>query len=66
MIDVRELQKDFENIATALKRKGVEEETLDNLKALAQDTKLKRQEMEDVTAQQNKLSKEFGRYKKRA
>ncbi|WP_072679943.1 serine--tRNA ligase [Arcobacter sp. LA11] len=64
MIDVRELQKDFENIATALKRKGVEQETLDDLKALAQDTKLKRQEMENVTAEQNKLSKEFGRYKK--
>ncbi len=64
MIDVRELQKDFENIATALKRKGVDESTLDNLKALAQDTKLKRQEMEGVTAEQNKLSKEFGRYKR--
>ncbi len=64
MIDVRELQKDFDNIATALKRKGVEQETLDTLKALAQDTKLKRQEMENVTAEQNKLSKEFGRYKK--
>lgn len=64
MIDVRELQKDFETMATALKRKGVEEEVLDNLKALAQDAKAKRQEMENVTAEQNKLSKEFGRYKK--
>ncbi|RXJ75884.1 serine--tRNA ligase [Arcobacter sp. F155] len=64
MIDVRELQKDFETMATALKRKGVEQEVLDNLKALAQDAKAKRQEMENVTAEQNKLSKEFGRYKK--
>ncbi|WP_424688035.1 MAG: serine--tRNA ligase [Halarcobacter ebronensis] len=64
MIDVRELQKDFETMATALKRKGVEQEVLDNLKELAQDAKAKRQEMENVTAEQNKLSKEFGRYKK--
>ncbi|RXJ88471.1 serine--tRNA ligase [Arcobacter sp. CECT 8983] len=64
MIDVRELQKDFETMATALTRKGVEQEILDNLKELAQDAKAKRQEMENVTAEQNKLSKEFGRYKK--
>ncbi|RXK00672.1 serine--tRNA ligase [Arcobacter sp. CECT 8989] len=64
MIDVRELQKDFETMATALKRKGVEQEVLDNLKVLAQDAKAKRQEMENVTAEQNKLSKEFGKYKK--
>lgn len=64
MIDVKQLQKDFETMATALTRKGVEQEVLDNLKQLAQDAKAKRQEMEDVTAQQNKLSKEFGRYKK--
>jgi len=64
MIDVRELQKDFENMANALKRKGVDQEILDNLKAISADAKAKRQEMEDVTAQQNKLSKEFGRYKK--
>ena len=64
MIDVRELQKDFETMAKALKRKGVAQETLDNLKAISANAKEKRHEMENVTAEQNKLSKEFGRYKK--
>jgi seryl-tRNA synthetase len=64
MIDVKQLQRDFENMAVALTRKGVEQETLDNLKTITGEAKAKRQEMENVTAEQNKLSKEFGRYKK--
>ncbi|PLY04357.1 MAG: serine--tRNA ligase [Arcobacter sp.] len=64
MIDVKQLQKDFETMAYDLKRKGVEQEILDNLKDIANEAKDKRQEMENVTAEQNKLSKEFGRYKK--
>ncbi len=64
MIDIKLLQKDFENVAAALKRKGVAQEILDNLKSISEDAKQKRQEMENVTAEQNKLSKEFGRYKK--
>ena len=64
MIDIKLLQKEFDTIATALRRKGVDNELLNNLKSLANDTKYKRQEMEDTTAKQNQLSKEFGRYKK--
>ena len=64
MIDIKLLQKDFDYVVTALKRKGVDNSLLNNLKTLASDTKQKRQEMEDVTAEQNLLSKEFGRYKK--
>ena len=64
MIDIKLLQKDFDYVVTALQRKGVDNELLNNLKTLASDTKQKRQEMEDVTAEQNLLSKEFGRYKK--
>ncbi len=64
MIDVKQLQKEFENMANALIRKGVEQSTLDKLKDLTDNAKQKRQEMENVTAEQNKLSKEFGRYKK--
>jgi seryl-tRNA synthetase len=64
MIDIKLLQKDFDYVATALQRKGVDNEILDNLKSLANNAKQKRQEMEDVTAEQNRLSKEFGRYKK--
>jgi|TARA_R110002033_G_scaffold45441_3_gene88903 seryl-tRNA synthetase len=64
MIDIKLLQKDFDEVATALNRKGVSQDILDNLKALSVDAKAKRQEMENVTAEQNSLSKEFGRYKK--
>ena len=64
MIDIKLLQKDFEYVVNALQRKGVDNELLNNLKTLASNTKEKRQEMEDVTAEQNLLSKEFGRYKK--
>ncbi|MGE0050910.1 MAG: serine--tRNA ligase [Arcobacter sp.] len=64
MIDIKLLQKDFEYVATALQRKGVDNELLNNLKTLASQAKQKRQEMEDVTAEQNVLSKDFGRYKK--
>ena len=64
MIDIKLLQKDFDYVVTALQKKGVDNELLNNLKTLANNTKQKRQEMEDVTAEQNVLSKEFGRYKK--
>ena len=64
MIDIKLLQKDFDYVATALEKKGVDNFLLNNLKTLAINTKQKRQEMEDVTALQNVLSKEFGRYKK--
>ena len=64
MIDIKLLQKDFDYVANALEKKGVDNELLNNLKILASNTKQKRQEMEDVTAEQNLLSKEFGRYKK--
>ena len=64
MIDIKLLQKDFDYVVTALQKKGVDNFLLNNLKILASNTKQKRQEMEDVTAEQNVLSKEFGRYKK--
>lgn len=64
MIDIKLLQRDFEIIANSLKKKGVDQATLDKLFELSSVAKTKRQEMEDVTAQQNVLSKEFGRYKK--
>ncbi|MFW2599977.1 serine--tRNA ligase [Aliarcobacter butzleri] len=64
MIDIKLLQKDFDYVVKALQKKGVDNTLLNNLKELALKTKQKRQEMEDVTAEQNLLSKEFGRYKK--
>ena len=64
MIDIKLLQRDFETVANSLKKKGVDQGTLDKLFELSSVGKTKRQEMEDVTAKQNLLSKEFGRYKK--
>ncbi|QKF81019.1 serine--tRNA ligase [Halarcobacter ebronensis] len=64
MIDIKLLQNDFDTVAASLIKKGVDAEILNNLKSLSENTKTKRQEMEDVTASQNRLSKEFGRYKK--
>ncbi|WP_419678173.1 serine--tRNA ligase [Aliarcobacter lanthieri] len=64
MIDIKLLQKDFDYVVTSLKKKGVDNELLNSLNILAQNTKDKRQTMEEVTAEQNILSKEFGRYKK--
>lgn len=64
MIDIKLLQKDFDYVVKALQKKGVDNELLNNLKELALNTKQKRQKMEDATAEQNLLSKEFGRYKK--
>ena len=64
MIDIKVLQNDFEKTSRSLEKKGVSNEVLENLKTLALNTKYKRQEMEDTTAEQNLLSKEFGRYKK--
>ncbi len=64
MIDIKLLQKDYELVASKLQRKGVDEELLASLKQLALKAKDKRQLMEETTAKQNALSKEFGRYKK--
>lgn len=64
MIDIKLLQKDFEKVSKSLKRKGVDQELLDNLQKLSFNAKEKRQKMEELTASQNKLSKDFGRYKK--
>ena len=64
MIDIKLLQNEFERTSLSLQKKGVSNEIVENLKTLAQNTKQKRQEMEEVTASQNLLSKEFPRYKK--
>ena len=50
MIDIKLLQTDFDNVSTALKRKGVGEDILGALKAISEEAKIKRQEMEETTA----------------
>lgn len=64
MVDIKLLQRDYETVAAALSRKGVDASVLESLKTLAISAKDKRQSMEACTAEQNGLSKEFGRYKK--
>lgn len=64
MVDIKLLQKDFQSVASKLTRKGVGAEIVASLKELSLKTKEKRQQMEETTAKQNVLSKEFGRYKK--
>ena len=64
MVDIKLLQRDFEFVAKALTRKGVDSLILDNLKALSEDAKTKRQAMESLQAEQNVLSSQFGAYKK--
>ena len=64
MIDIKLLQKDFENISNNLKKKNVDIQLLANIKSLILNTKQKRQELENIISKQKKLSNEFGRYKK--
>jgi seryl-tRNA synthetase len=62
MIDLKLLQKDFENISTQLKRKGVDEELLADLKAKNEILKEVKIAYETAQASQNEMSKLFGQY----
>ncbi|PIF04634.1 MAG: serine--tRNA ligase [Arcobacter sp.] len=64
MIDIKLLQKNFEEISVALEKKGVTNETLENLKIQIEEAKEKRKEMEASQAEQKILSVQFGLYKK--
>ena len=64
MIDIRLLQKDFDTVANALKRKKVDENLIEQMREVSLEAKAKRQEMEALQAQQNQLSSQFGMYKK--
>ena len=62
MIDLKLLQKDFENVSTQLKRKGVDEELLADLKAKNEALKEAKIAYEAAQAAQNEMSKLFGAY----
>ena len=64
MIDIKLLQKDYESVASALKRKKVDEAILTDLKDLSLKTKENKAQMESLQAQINSLSSKFGEYKK--
>ena len=64
MIDIKLLQKDFQTVSLALMKKGVDDKILDELKHKSETAKAKRRDMEDLQAEQNSLSSQFGIYKK--
>ncbi|MDD2357217.1 MAG: serine--tRNA ligase [Thiovulaceae bacterium] len=62
MIDLKLLQKDFDNVSAQLKRKGVDEELLADLKAKNEALKVAKMAYEAAQAAQNEMSKLFGQY----
>ncbi len=64
MIDIKLLQRDFDATASALMRKKVSSEILDELRSKNEALKLAKQNFESLQAKQNELSKLFGVYKK--
>jgi seryl-tRNA synthetase len=63
LIDLKLLQKDFDFVAAALKKKQVDTALLEELKTKTLDFKTALQTLENLKANQNSLSKEFGRLK---
>jgi seryl-tRNA synthetase len=64
MLDLKALEKNFDEIAARLRTKGVEEELLAKLKELFELYKKEKRVLEDLQAKQNSLSKLFGQYKR--
>ncbi|MDP2851456.1 MAG: serine--tRNA ligase [Sulfuricurvum sp.] len=64
MIDVKLLQKNFDETATALMRKKVSSEIIAELKSANETLKTAKLAYETLQAKQNELSKLFGQYKK--
>lgn len=64
MIDVKLLQKNFDDTATALMRKKVSSETITELKNANETLKGAKSAFENTQAKQNELSRLFGQYKK--
>ena len=63
MIDLKYLEKNFDEASKKLAKKGVSKELLDELKNLFSKLKQTRAAFEDIRAKQKALSKEFGAYK---
>jgi len=64
MIDVKLLQKNFDETATALMRKKVSSEIIAELKSANETLKTAKLAYETLQAKQNELSRLFGQYKK--
>jgi len=64
MIDLKKLDKDFDNVAEKLKRRGVDKELLLELKNIFIERKKNINLIETNKAEQNKITKQFGEYLK--
>jgi len=64
MIDLKYLQKKFEEASAKLVKKGVDTQTLEKLKILFATLKEANAHLEEAKAQQNRMSKLFGTYKR--
>ncbi len=64
MVDLRQIEKDFDTVAAALKRRGVEEKVLERLKALFEEKKEVQKRLEAAQAEQNRKSRLFGEYRR--
>ncbi len=62
MIDLKYLQKNFDEASRKLLKKGVDTQTLENLKELFSNLKEANAKFEETKAEQNKMSKLFGMY----
>jgi len=62
MIDLKYLQKNFDEASTKLSKKGVDNQTLQNLKTLFANLKEANAKLEEAKADQNRMSKLFGEY----
>ena len=64
MIDLKLLQKNFDEVKRKLLRKGVDETLLEQLRLKNEELKAAKKEYEALQAAQNAMSKEFGVYKR--
>ena len=64
MVDLRRLEKEFDTVAAALKRRGVDEGTLERIKTLFEEKKEVQKRLEAAQAEQNAKSRLFGQYRR--
>ena len=64
MIDLKLLQKDFDEVSRKLARKGVDASLMESLKTKNEELKVAKISFETLQAAQNSMSKEFGIYKR--
>ncbi|WP_353661189.1 serine--tRNA ligase [Hydrogenimonas sp. SS33] len=64
MLDLRRFEKEFDTVAAALKRRGVDEKVLEKVKVLFEEKKAVQKRLEAAQAEQNAKSRLFGQYKR--